>query len=226
MRSALIGLVLAAALATGGCARPPYVHAAAASFSPPAPQSITFATLVQHAAQIGYVIYAADPASGVFQVYSRMIGRVPRRATASGVMRGNLLTVEVRDAEVRVSAIGRDVAEDGSMHPRLAQEVDMFAESLRDAASAITTSGGAMPEPPGAYGVVGGYAVGSSDPSGAPAVSGAVVVPSGTTGAQGFDAAIGAPPASAPSAPQAAQPAYGQPASQPELSPAQRLGAP
>jgi hypothetical protein len=227
MRSGSLALVLAVALGVGGCARPPYVRVDHAGFHADAARGVLFPSLVRAAAQMGYAIYAVDPRSGVFQVYSRLLGRRSRRARRRyGVMRANLIVVQVRGGEVHISAIGRHVAPDGSMHPALAQEIGIFSEALESAAHAILarmTAGGAMPAPPPAYGGLGGYA----SPS-APTVSGAVAVP-GSSGAP--PSAAPAPAPSAAPTPSVLAPASAAPTETPSppaqtISPAQRLGHP
>ncbi len=165
----LAPLFLLLSLAAAGCVREPYTRAEPVRFQPGAPAGLVFPSLVQHAAALGYVIDGVDATRGVFAVHSRMLGRPPRRARydRSGPMRSNLFLVQVQDAEVLVTAIGRHVGEDGMMHPTLAQELEIFGDSMRRASRAVTramTAGGAMPEPPSAYGGAGPVA----QPYGAP----------------------------------------------------------
>ncbi len=179
MRSASIAIALTAALATGGCAPRRYVAVRPPRFETGVPAQALFPGLVQYAAQIGYQVYAANPAAGVFQVYSRLLGSPPRRRRpmpAGSIMRSDLLMVQVVGDQVRVSAIGRHVRPDGTMHPVLAQEVGIFAESLNGAARALAqrVTDGPTPEPPTGYGGLGTPGAG---PGRGPAVGGAVMMP-------------------------------------------------
>lgn len=204
MRSSYLALCLVAVLANG-CVRAQYVPIQHGGFHTETDARVLFPSLVRAAAQMGYVIYAVDPMTGVFQVYSRALRSRRARARGYGIMRTDLLVVTVAGGEVRVTAIGQHVSPDGTMHPRLAEEASMFALTLEDVARG-TVSAPTMPEPPLAYGGLGAF-------SSAPVVSGAVVVPNATD----------APPASAGSSDTTES---AMPTTQATLSPAQRLGHP
>lgn len=205
MRSSCLALCLVALLANG-CVRAQYVPIEHGSFHTDADARVLFPALVRAAAQMGYVIYAVDPASGVLQVYSRAIRSRRARLRGYGVMRTDLLVVTVAGGEVRVSAMGQHVSPDGTMHPTLAREASTLALTLQDIARG-TAPAPAMPEPPVAYGGLGAVA------PVAPVVSGAVVAPSASEASAPPDASASeTTPTAAPT-----------PAT---LSPAQRLGRP
>lgn len=250
-------LLLLLALAASGCVREPYRRPEPVRFTPGGPAGLVFPSLIQHAAAIGYAIDGVDPARGVFAVHSRMLGRPSRRARydRSGPLRSNLFLVQVQEGQVLVTAIGRHVAEDGTMHPTLAQELEIFGDSMRRAARAVTRAagaGGGMPAPPSAYGGAASSAPGAMPPAyGAPGAappSAYGAPPAPPPGAYGappaappatYGGPVPAQPPSAYGAPPTAQPppsyepappgaprAAPQPAPEPDVSPARRLGTP
>lgn len=195
-------------LAIAGCGTTPYRAVEPVAFQTTVPRPVLFDVLAREAIAMGYVMEYADPMSTSFQVHSKQLGRPPRRqrraAPRPGVIRGNLIVVEVTDGGVRVSAVGRNVRADGTMHPRLAAELTLFGQAMRDRAQAFGAQFVAIPAPPSGYGA-------------APPGYGAAVV-------QPVPAPLPQPPAQQQQQPAQQQPAQQQPAQQ--QSPAQGLGNP
>lgn len=146
LRLAQLG-ALVGVLATG-CAHPRYTSVEPMALRPTAPADVTFDALARYAGTLGYVLERADPTQGIFLVRAHAPGPRPD-AVRSGA---SYLVVEVADAEVRVSAIGRYVAADGRMHPRLAEELVVFGSAMRNAIDAFGGDASrAVPEVPSAY---------------------------------------------------------------------------
>lgn len=238
MRSAGIAFLVVLGFVAAGCVREAYREVDPVRFAPGAPAGVVFPVLVRHAAALGYVLDGVDPMRGVFAVHSRVLGRAsPAWRRARGRMGSNVFVVQVRDGEVRVTAVGRHVAADGRMHPTLAEELAIFGDSLRRAALAIAqamTSGGAIPAPPAAYvqpshrappahapAEAGAYLHGPSPP--APAAndpSEGAVRPYGPAAAPASEAPHSSSASDAGAPPPPAAPPSGAP------SPARRLGTP
>lgn len=151
MRSCLLLL-----LCISGCTPAVYTRVEPVSFPSTAPRPIVFDYLAREAVALGYAMEYVDPMAGVFHVHSVHMGQRPRRnprrpVPRQGALRTNLFIVEVGDAGVRISAIGRHVREDGSMHPTLAQELAHFSDAMRARAQALGGQFVPIPNPPNTY---------------------------------------------------------------------------
>lgn len=189
LRLALVAIVIAAS----GCVSTAYTQVDPLQFRPSAPSRITFDVLVRRASALGYVVQQVDPMRGTFLVHSRELGRPPRRRRPlRGRVRSNLFVVQVADAEVRITAFGRHVRPDGTMHPILARELAVFGAAMQRAAAIPGGVSGAVPAAPGAYG---------AQPPGAYGHTPASVEPPRTYDAAPPDPPSPAPPSSALGAP-------------------------
>ncbi len=231
-------LAAALALASSGCVTARYQYVAPIHFAPAAPAGALMPALVQQATALGYVLDSLDPMRGVFAVHSRMLGRPPRRrGRPVNPSRTDLFVVQVRDGDVTVRAFGRHVDANGFMHPTLAQELEIFGDSMRRAADVVVgamPAGGTMPPPPPAYGGATpsyGAPAGYGQPAPPPAYG---AQPPSVWGATAPPPATGAPPQQAApqqaapqqAAPQQAAPQQAGPDPAPSDSAASRLGSP
>ena len=104
-----------------------------------APRTLAFDALYRRAAVLGYVYAQVDPERTTFAVHSRVMGRPPRARTMDprAAERSNLFVVNVFDGRVVITAVGRDVEEGESLDPTLAQELEIFGESMQRTLSAL-----------------------------------------------------------------------------------------
>jgi hypothetical protein len=141
-------------LCVAGCSPAVFVAVEPVELRTTVPRPVMFEVLARDAVSQGYIMDAVDPMNGNFQVHSRAMGRPPRRPSrqpARGALRTNLFIVQVAEGGVRVSAIGRHVRPDGTMHPTLAAEFGQFSEMIRQRATILGATFVPIPQPPSGY---------------------------------------------------------------------------